>query len=86
MIALAVLAAAGQAIHEALMLTTFAAGALVVLAVLLAVAASRSPRDREPGRLDEALHGPPSFQEQALMDAIQRGDLQDPGETGSDSG
>lgn len=84
MIALAVLAAAGQAMHEALMLIIFAAGALVLLAAVLAVAARRTPGDWQPRRLDEALHGPPSFHEQALLDAIERGELQDPGETGSD--
>lgn len=84
MIALAVLAAAGQAIHEALMLAAFAAGALVLLAVVLAVAAIAGRRDRKPRRLDEALHGPPSFEEQALLDAIKRGDIRGPDETGSD--
>lgn len=84
MIDLAVLGAMGQAMHEALVLAAFAAGALVLLVIVLAVAARRTPPDWQPRHLDEALHGPPSLRDQALLEAIERGDLQGPDDQGSD--
>lgn len=72
MIALATLAALGEALHAAEIDAAIAAGALV-LASLAFVAAIALPRGRqrwEPRQLHSALHGPPSATEEELMKAI----------------
>ena len=48
---------------------------IAAFAVLCALVAAIQAGEQQS---DEALHGPPSFREQVLMDAIKRGDLQDP--------
>lgn len=50
------------------------AGLAAFLALCALVAAIQAGKER----LRQALHSPPSFREQVLMDAIKRGDLQDP--------
>ena len=50
------------------------AGIAAFLALCALVAAIQAGKRQQ----DEAVHRPPSFREQVLMDAIKRGDLQDP--------
>ena len=48
---------------------------IAAFAVLCALVAAIQAGEQQS---DEARHRPPSFREQVLMDAIKRGDLQDP--------
>ena len=48
---------------------------IAAFAALCALVAAVQAGKQQP---DEALHSPPSFREQVLMDAIKRGDLSDP--------